>query len=89
MLLVNLLSAANSVAAVPGITDAGLRYIAAAIATGCATIGAGIATGAASSAAMGAVSENEKIMGKALVFVALAEGIAIYGLLVTFMILFL
>ena len=69
------------------ITDQGLKFIAAALSTGCATVGAGVATGNAAAAAIGALSENESIMGRALIFVALAEGIAIYGLLVSFMIL--
>ena len=68
-------------------TGDGLRFLGAALATGLATVGAGIATGHAASSALGAISENEGIMGKALIFVALSEGIAIYGLLVTFMIL--
>ena len=67
--------------------DNGMAYLAAALVTGLACIGAGIAVAAAASAALGAISENDKIMGKALIFVALAEGIALYGLLVTFMIL--
>ena len=39
------------------------------------------------SAAIGAMSENEKIMGKTLIFVALAEGIALYGLVISILIL--
>ena len=66
---------------------AGLRYIAAALCTGLATIGTGIAVSNAASAALGAISEDSSIMGKSLIFVALAEGIAIYGLLISFMIL--
>lgn len=65
----------------------GMGYLAAALVTGLSTVGAGIATGSAASAALGAISENEGIMGKALIFVALAEGIAIYGLLISFTIL--
>ena len=65
----------------------GLRYIAAALCTGLATIGTGIAVSNAASAALGAISEDSSIMGKSLIFVALAEGIAIYGLLISFMIL--
>ena len=65
----------------------GLGYIAAALVTGFSTIGAGIAVASAASAALGALSEDPKIMGKALIFVALAEGVALYGLLVSFMIL--
>ena len=62
-------------------------FIGAALATGMCCIGTGIAVGSAATAAIGAISENEKIMGKALIFVAMAEGIAIYGLLISFMIL--
>lgn len=69
-----------------GLAD-GLRYIAAALCTGLATIGTGIAVSNAASAALGAISEDSTIMGKSLIFVALAEGIAIYGLLISFMIL--
>ncbi len=65
----------------------GLKYIAAALCTGMSTIGAGVAVSSAASAALGALSEDSSIMGKALIFVALAEGIAIYGLLISFMIL--
>jgi len=68
-------------------TDAGMAFLAAALVTGLCTIGTGIATGQAASAALAAISENEKLMGKALIFVALAEGIAIYGLLISFTIL--
>lgn len=65
----------------------GLRYIAAALATGLSCIGGGIAVASAASAALGAMSEDSSIMGKALIFVALAEGIALYGLIVSFTIL--
>lgn len=65
----------------------GLRYIAAALSTGMSTIGAGIAVASSASAALGALSEDSSVMGKALIFVALAEGIALYGLLISFIIL--
>jgi V/A-type H+-transporting ATPase subunit K len=65
----------------------GMAYLAAALVTGLCTIGTGIATGQAAAAALGALSENEKVMGKALIFVSLCEGIAIYGLLISFTIL--
>ncbi|MDR1644055.1 MAG: ATP synthase subunit C [Clostridiales bacterium] len=78
--------AAEEVAATAS-SDAGMAYLAAALVTGLCTIGTGIATGQAASAALGALSENEKIMGKALIFVSLCEGIAIYGLLISFTIL--
>ncbi|MDR2648223.1 MAG: ATP synthase subunit C [Clostridiales bacterium] len=65
----------------------GMAFLAAALVTGLCTIGTGIATGQAAAAALGALSENEGIMGKALIFVSLCEGIAIYGLLISFTIL--
>ncbi len=65
----------------------GWRYIAAALSTGFSCIGAGIAVASAASAAIGALSEDASIMGKALIFVALAESIALYGLLISFSIL--
>ncbi len=63
------------------------RYLAAALSTGMSCIGAGIAVASAASAALGALSEDSGIMGKALIFVALAESIALYGLLISFSIL--
>ncbi len=84
---VYMLSATNVSAAAGTSNVEGLAYLAAALVTGLATIGAGIAVAAASSAALGAISEDPKVMGKALIFVALAEGIALYGLLVSFTIL--
>ncbi len=65
----------------------GLKYIGAALSTGISGVGGGIAVSSAASAAIGAMSENEKIMGKTLIFVALAEGIALYGLVISIMIL--
>ena len=62
----------------------GLGYIAAALAVG---IGGGIAVASASSAALGAISEDGSVFGKALIFAGLAEGIALYGLIIAFMIL--
>lgn len=80
---------------VPGFADAagtdaannGLALIGVALATGLATIGTGYAVGACGAAALGAVSEDPKILGKTLIFVGLAEGIAIYGLIISIMIL--
>lgn len=48
----------------------------------CACIAAGVAVGKIGSAAMGAAAEKPEIMGRALLFVVVAEGIAIYGLVV-------
>jgi V/A-type H+-transporting ATPase subunit K len=62
-------------------------FLSAAIATGMSTIGAAIAVGLVGSSAMGALSEKPEMAGRALIFVGLAEGIAIYGLIVSIMIL--
>jgi len=61
--------------------------LAGALSTGLATIGAGIAVGTTGSAAIGAIAEKPESFGRALIFVGLAEGIAIYGLIISFMIL--
>ena len=62
-------------------------FIGAALVTGLGAIGTGIAVSHTAAAAIGAISENENNFGKAMIFVAMAEGIAIYGLLISFMIL--
>lgn len=82
MFLPIMLSAAES-----GITDEGIGYISAALAVGLSTIAGGIAVGLVGAAAMGAVGEKPEISGKALIFLGLAEGIAIYGLIIAIMIL--
>lgn len=79
--------AVNTAADAAGLAS-GLKYIAAALSTGLGTIGTGIAVGGAAPAAIGAVSENDKSFSKALIFVALGEGVAIYGLLISILILF-
>lgn len=66
----------------------GMKYLGAALSTGLATIGTGIAVGGAAPAAIGATSEDDKNFTKALIFVALGEGVAIYGLLISILILF-
>lgn len=68
-------------------SSSGMGFLAAALSTGLATIGAGYAVGVVGSSALGAVSEDPDILGKTLIFVGLAEGIAIYGLIVSIMIL--
>ena len=61
--------------------------LAAALSTGLAAIGAGIAVSTTGAAAVGAIAEKPEVFGRALIFVGLAEGIAIYGLIISFMIL--
>lgn len=79
--------AAETAEAAAAVSVDGWRYLAAALSTGLSCIGAGVAVASAASAAIGALSEDESIMGKALIFVALAESIALYGLLISFSIL--
>lgn len=67
--------------------SAGLICMAAAISTGLSCIGGGIAVSAAASAALGAISEDGSILGKSLIFVGLAEGVCLYGLIISFMII--
>lgn len=69
----------------PGIVRWGL--VAAALATGISTLAAGYAVAVVGSAAVGALAEKPELMGRVLVLVGLAEGIAIYGLIVSILIL--
>ena len=89
----------DAAAATSGMAD-GLAYIGAALATGLSCIGGGkhglhlvqggggIAVGNAAPAAIGATSEDPKAFGKAIIFVVLGEGIAIYGMLVSILLIF-
>ncbi|MDR1106438.1 MAG: ATP synthase subunit C [Treponema sp.] len=65
------------------------RYFAAALAVGISCIAGGIAVGQIGSAAMGAMSENADLSGKALPYAGLAEGICLWGFLVALLILIL
>ena len=78
--------AAEAAASGAGLAE-GLGYIAAALVTGLSCIGGGIAVASAASAALGALSEDSSILGKSLIFVGLAEGVCLYGLIITFKIL--
>lgn len=69
----------------PGVIKFG--FLAAAIAVGVGSLGAGVAVGYVGAAAMGAIGEKPELAGRALIFVGLAEGIAIYGLIIAIMIL--
>ena len=82
--------AGNAQAAEAGseaVSAAGMGYLSAALATGLSCLGGGIAVSAAASAALGAISEDSSILGKSLIFVGLAEGVCLYGLIISFMIL--
>jgi V/A-type H+-transporting ATPase subunit K len=63
------------------------KYFAAALAVGLSCIAGGIAVGQIGSAAMGAMSENPELSGKALPYAGLAEGICLWGFLVALLII--
>jgi V/A-type H+-transporting ATPase subunit K len=69
----------------PGVVQWAL--LAAALAAGLATLGAGYAVAVVGSAAVGAITEKPERLGRVLILVGLAEGIAIYGLIVAILIL--
>lgn len=69
-----------------GSSATGMAYIAMALVVGLAGIGGGVAIAAAAPAAIGATSEDPKAFGKALIFVALGEAIALYGVIVAILI---
>jgi len=78
----------EAVETAPGINmGSGVGMLAAALATGLSCMGGGIAVASSASAAIGAISENPKVFGQALIFVALAEGVALYGLIISLQIL--
>jgi V/A-type H+-transporting ATPase subunit K len=67
--------------------DSGAAFIGAAIAVAASALGAGIAIAYAGSAALATISEQPDLFGRAMVVVGLAEGVAIYGLIVAVLIL--
>lgn len=62
-------------------------FMGAALAFGCGAIGAGMAIASVGAAAMGAMSEKPEIGGQALIFIALAEGLVVFGFITALMIL--
>lgn len=69
----------------PGVLRWG--FASAALAAGLAALGAGYAVAQVGTAALGALAEKPDLFGRVLVMVGLAEGIAIYGLIVAILIL--
>ncbi|WP_320127387.1 ATP synthase subunit C [uncultured Sphaerochaeta sp.] len=61
--------------------------LSAAIAFGMGALAAGLAIGKIGSAAMGAISERPEIASQALIFIALAEGLVIFGFITALMLL--
>lgn len=62
-------------------------FISAALATGASALGAAYAVARVGSAAVGALTEKPELLGRVLILVGLAEGIAIYGLIIAILIL--
>lgn len=82
--------AAQAATAAPGQEPGlgrGLAFIAAALATGLSSLAAGYAVASVGAAAIGALAEKPELLGRLLIVIGLAEGIAIYGLIISIMIL--
>jgi V/A-type H+/Na+-transporting ATPase subunit K len=82
-------AAADAVAAAAkgAAPDTGWALVGAALATGLSSLGAGFAVAKVGAAAVGALAEKPELFGRLLIFIGLAEGIAIYGLIVSILIL--
>lgn len=82
-------AAADAAAQASGVPDSAISwgFLAAAISTGLSALGAGIAVSNVGSAAIGAMAEKPEILGRSLIVIGLAEGIAIYGLIISILIL--
>lgn len=65
----------------------GLAFIGIALPTAFSTVGAGLAVGPIGAASLAAVSEKPEMFGRTLVYLGLAEGIAIYGLVLSILLL--
>lgn len=63
-------------------------YYAIAIIMSCGSLAAGLAVGKVGSAAMGAAAEKPELLGKAIAFVGLGEGIALFGFLISLFLVF-
>jgi len=65
----------------------GLALLGAGLPTALATIGAGLAVGSVGAASLAVIAEKPEMFGRTLIYLGLAEGIAIYGLVVTILLL--
>lgn len=81
--------AAFQQAATPGAAgeDRGMAFLAAALAVAASSLGAAAAVAYTGAAALAAMSEKPELFGRSVVIVGLAEGIAIYGLIIALLIL--
>lgn len=89
-LLLGTATALVSAAQSPADTATGFMgiNIGAGLAVGLAAIGAGVAVGMSAAAGIGVLSEKREMFGTVLIFVALGEGIAVYGILFAVLMLF-
>lgn len=81
------LAAEGAAAAKEVSVGAGLGFIAAACATGLACVGAGLAVANVGAAALGLVGEKPEMLGTTLIYLGLAEGIAIYGVIISLLVI--
>jgi V/A-type H+-transporting ATPase subunit K len=68
-------------------TGLGLALLGAGLPTGLAAFGAGLAVGPVGAASLAIIAEKPEMFGRTLIYLGLAEGIAIYGLVVTILLL--
>ena len=80
-------AASDAAAAAGTAIDSSWVFIGAALATGLSSLGAGFAVAKVGTAAVGALAEKPELFGRLLIFIGLAEGIAIYGLIVSILML--
>ena len=80
-------AAADTAATAKAGVDGSWIFIGAALATGLSSLGAGFAVAKVGTAAVGALAERPELFGRLLILIGLAEGIAIYGLIVSILIL--
>jgi V/A-type H+-transporting ATPase subunit K len=91
LLLLGVSDAVAETEAVAAVTDIstgmGLAMLGVGIPTGLSTIGAGIAVGPIGAASLAAITEKPETLGRTLIYLGLAEGIAIYGLVISILLL--
>jgi len=68
-------------------TGDGLKGVGAGLAIGLAGVGAGVAVGRIGAVSVSVIAEKPEMFGRTLIYVALGEGIAIYGLLIAILLL--
>jgi V/A-type H+-transporting ATPase subunit K len=80
-------AAATGGATAPLGFDPSWLFLGTALVTGMSSLGAGFAVAKVGTAAVGALAEKPELFGRLLIFIGLAEGIAIYGLIVSILML--